>query len=128
MENAVREYAEAADIKLGKAAQPLRAALTGRTVSPSIFAISSDEPTASDKGAGGKRHAPDAFGLGTDTALLRAERSGAGDGRVYVVHFFADDGGERCKGSVEVRVPHDKRSKDCWAVDSGQDYDATETN
>ncbi len=100
----------------------------GEPVSPSIFAISSDEPPASDKGAGGKRHAPDAFGLGTDTALLRAERSGDGDGRVYVVHFFADDGGERCKGSVEVKVPHDKRSKNCWAVDSGQDYDATGTN
>ena len=39
LEKAVRDYAEAADIKLGKAAQPLRAALTGRTVSPSIFEV-----------------------------------------------------------------------------------------
>jgi glutamyl-tRNA synthetase len=39
LENAVRTYAEAADLKLGKAAQPLRAALTGRMVSPSIFEV-----------------------------------------------------------------------------------------
>ncbi|MBC8337236.1 MAG: glutamate--tRNA ligase [Rhodospirillales bacterium] len=35
----VRGYAEEADIKLGKAAQPLRAALSGRTVSPGIFEV-----------------------------------------------------------------------------------------
>ncbi len=39
LENAVRGYADAAGIKLGKAAQPLRAALTGRTVSPGIFEV-----------------------------------------------------------------------------------------
>ena len=39
LETAVRVYAEAADLKLGLAAQPLRAALTGRTVSPSIFEV-----------------------------------------------------------------------------------------
>ncbi len=39
LENAVRTYAEFAGIKLGKAAQPLRAALTGRVVSPSIFEV-----------------------------------------------------------------------------------------
>ena len=31
--------AMAEDIKLGKVAQPLRAALTGRTVSPSVFEV-----------------------------------------------------------------------------------------
>jgi glutamyl-tRNA synthetase len=35
----VRTYAESVGIKLGKAAQPLRAALTGTTVSPSIFEV-----------------------------------------------------------------------------------------
>lgn len=34
-----KTYAESVGIKLGKAAQPLRAALTGRTVSPSIFEV-----------------------------------------------------------------------------------------
>ena len=35
----VRDYAEARDLKLGKIAQPLRAALTGRTVSPGVFEV-----------------------------------------------------------------------------------------
>ena len=39
LESAVRAYAENAGIKLGQAAQPLRAALTGRTVSPGIFEV-----------------------------------------------------------------------------------------
>ncbi len=36
---AVREVAEASGLKLGKLAQPLRAALTGRTTSPGIFDV-----------------------------------------------------------------------------------------
>jgi glutamyl-tRNA synthetase len=36
---AVRTYAEAKGLKLGKVAQPLRVALTGRTVSPGIFEV-----------------------------------------------------------------------------------------
>ncbi len=39
IEGAVREVAEAAGIGLGKLAQPLRAALTGRTTSPGIFDV-----------------------------------------------------------------------------------------
>jgi glutamyl-tRNA synthetase len=39
IENMVKEIAEAAELKLGKIAQPLRAALTGTTMSPSIFSI-----------------------------------------------------------------------------------------
>ncbi len=39
VENTVRAHAESAGIKLGQAAQPLRAALTGRTVSPGIFEV-----------------------------------------------------------------------------------------
>jgi glutamyl-tRNA synthetase len=39
VEAAIREVAEAADVKLGKLAQPLRAALTGRTTSPGIFDV-----------------------------------------------------------------------------------------
>ncbi len=37
LETAVRDYAESADISLGKIAQPLRAALTGTPNSPGIF-------------------------------------------------------------------------------------------
>ena len=39
IEASVRAYAEAAGIKLGQAAQPLRAALTGRLTSPGIFDV-----------------------------------------------------------------------------------------
>jgi len=37
LEAEIREFAEGEDLKLGKVAQPLRAALTGRGVSPSVF-------------------------------------------------------------------------------------------
>jgi len=38
-EGAVRQYAEGAGCKLGQVAQPLRAALTGRTTSPPLFDV-----------------------------------------------------------------------------------------
>ena len=38
-EAAVRGYAERSSVKLGAVAQPLRAALTGRTTSPGIFDV-----------------------------------------------------------------------------------------
>jgi hypothetical protein len=93
----------------------------GDPVTITITAITSDEPTASDEGSGGAKHAPDAYGVGTDTASVRAERSGDGDGRVYEVSFTASDGkGGECQGSVIVKVPHDQSDKTCPAVDSGQ--------
>jgi len=39
MEEHARQFAEARELKLGKLAQPLRAALTGSTVSPPIFEV-----------------------------------------------------------------------------------------
>jgi glutamyl-tRNA synthetase len=39
LDAAVRRYAKEAGLKLGKVAQPLRAALTGRTTSPGIFDV-----------------------------------------------------------------------------------------
>ncbi len=39
IEAGVREFADAADLKLGKVAQPIRCALTGRTVSPGVFEV-----------------------------------------------------------------------------------------
>jgi glutamyl-tRNA synthetase len=39
VEAAIREVADASGVKLGKLAQPLRAALTGRTTSPGIFDV-----------------------------------------------------------------------------------------
>ena len=100
------------------------------SVTITITNITSDEPTASIKGAGGDKHAPDASGVGTDTASLRAERSGTGNGRVYEITFVASDGIAETEGSVTVCVPHDYRGKcDCTLViDDGQNYDATEIN
>ena len=39
VEQAVRDFAEKAELKLGQVAQPLRAALTGSTVSPGVFEV-----------------------------------------------------------------------------------------
>jgi glutamyl-tRNA synthetase len=39
LEAAVRAFAESAGVKLGKIAQPLRAALTGKSVSPPVFDV-----------------------------------------------------------------------------------------
>ncbi|MFZ2070652.1 MAG: hypothetical protein WAV32_03410 [Halobacteriota archaeon] len=100
----------------------------GDVVTITITNITSDEPTASIKSAGGAKLAPDAYGVGTDTASLRAERSGTGNGRVYEITFVASDGkGGETEGSVFVKVPHDQ-SDECVSIDDGQIYDATEIN
>ncbi len=39
LNEAVRDFAEKKELKLGKVAQPLRVALTGRTVSPGVFEV-----------------------------------------------------------------------------------------
>ncbi len=39
VEQIVRSFAEEEQVKLGKVAQPLRAALTGRSVSPGVFDV-----------------------------------------------------------------------------------------
>jgi hypothetical protein len=101
----------------------------GDVVTITVTNITSDEPTASIKGAGGAKHAPDADGVGTDTASLRAERSGTGNGRVYEITFVASDGIAETEGSVTVCVPHDYRGKCvCGNIDDGQIYDATAIN
>jgi hypothetical protein len=99
----------------------------GDDVTITITGITSDEPTATVVGAGGSKHAPDAKGVGTATAKVRAERSGRHNGRVYTIHFTADDGnGGVTPGQVQVKVPHDVRRRTCRAIDDGQNYDATQ--
>jgi len=106
----------------------------GGVVTINITSITSDEPTTIE-GSGGSVHAPDAYGIGTDIASLRAERSGTGNGgkcctgpgngRVYRINFTASDGvDEDAEGNVTVCVPHDQRDN-CTCVDDGQIYDAT---
>jgi hypothetical protein len=58
-----------------------------------------------------------------DTVLLRAERSGNGNGRVYKVCFTIHDPEQNATGCVNVMVPKSKKTD--VAIDSGQNYDST---
>jgi hypothetical protein len=85
-----------------------------------ITGIRQDEPTeARGDGSSG----PDGAGVGEAVALVRAERSGTGDGRVYHIAFSGFDAeGARCAGNVRVGVPE---SKGGTVVDGGRLYDST---
>lgn len=85
-----------------------------------IDSVTSDEPT---NGTGDGDTATDAVISADGTALLRAERAGNGDGRVYRVNFTASDFEGSASGSVDVCVRHNKKRD---AVDSGQYFDATQ--
>jgi probable HAF family extracellular repeat protein len=79
---------------------PLSIAVTG---------VTQDEPV---NGLGDGNTSPDAVPQETGMILLRAERAGGGNGRVYRVHFRADDGlGGVCTGSVSVIVPKNMKSE-----------------
>ena len=80
---------------------------TGDAVTINIDSIFQDEPV---NGEGDGNTSPDGQGVDSDTAKVRAERSGGGNGRVYEIKCTADDGnGGTCLGTVKVGVPHDKK-------------------
>jgi hypothetical protein len=84
-----------------------------------ITKVTQDEPV---NGLGDGDTSPDAVVLGR-TVLLRAERSGSGNGRVYQVSFTAfDSNGATCSGGITVGVPHSVRAT---PIDDGQKYDST---
>jgi hypothetical protein len=88
-------------------------------VTITILSVTQDEPI---NGLGDGDTAPDAVIQGT-TVLLRAERSGTGNGRVYRVTFEASDGnGGVCTGQVSVTVPHSKGRNASPVVDDGQGH------
>lgn len=88
----------------------------------SITGVTQDELV---NGLGDGDTSPDAV-IQRSNVLLRAERSGKGNGRVYRVNFTADDGqGGVCAGSVNVGVPHSMKPG-MSAVDDGQLYDSTQ--
>jgi hypothetical protein len=94
----------------------------GSGVVINIDSIYQDEPTS---GLGSGDMAVDATILNPGTFLLRAERAGTGDGRVYHITFTATDGdGGRCSNVVTVCVPHDQ-AKGIHCVDEGPVYDST---
>jgi hypothetical protein len=94
----------------------------GDPVTITVTGISQDEPLEA------LRHGnfePDGSGVGTDTAHVRAERQGGGNGRVYLIEFVAeDDKGGECEGFVTVCVPsHDDSVEVC--VNDRATYDST---
>jgi uncharacterized repeat protein (TIGR01451 family) len=91
----------------------------GNPLTVSVTGVTQDEPL---NGLGDGDTSPDAFaGPASNQALLRAERSGLGDGRVYVLHVSVSDGlGGSCTGTAAVTVPHDQSGRP--AVDSGQTF------
>jgi len=93
----------------------------GDPITITITGIFQDEPV---DGLGDGSTCPDGEAAG-DVALLRAERSGLGDGRVYHIFFLAEDGeGGECEGAVTVCVPHDQSGDTC--VDQGPLHDSTD--
>jgi HYR domain len=90
------------------------------------ISVTSDEPTTTIEGAGDRVYSPDAEIINGERVLLRAERSGEGDGRVYVIEVRGEDeSGNSSFSSLPVKVDYDK---DNPAIDSGQNYDATQLN
>lgn len=86
-----------------------------------IVKVTQDEPV--DR-AGDGDMAPDAVVQG-GAVLLRAERSGRGNGRSYEVHFVARaPRGTQCTGTVRVGVLH-SMAPGLAIVDNGQIYDST---
>jgi hypothetical protein len=78
-------------------------------VTSSIVGVTSDEPV-DDLGDG--HTSPDWIVTGPLTLLVRSERSGLGDGRVYTVTIrAADAAGNAATGATTVTVPHDQRKR-----------------
>ncbi|MCG3208154.1 MAG: hypothetical protein FOGNACKC_01756 [Anaerolineae bacterium] len=97
--------------------------IEGDPISISISSIAQDEPT---NGQGDGDTSPDGQGLGSDTAQVRAERAGKGNGRYYHIGFSASDGnGGTCTGTVQVSVPK-SQGKNGAAVDGGPLYNSTQ--
>lgn len=85
-----------------------------------IDSVTQDEPT---QGLGDGDTAIDAVINGDGTVLIRAERSGEADGRVYHIAFTASDLEGSSSGVVTVSVPKSKKKA---AVDSGATFLSTE--
>jgi len=98
----------------------------GDPITITIDSIYQDEPVDT---YGDGKFTPDGQGVGTDTAEVRAERSGTkkvpGNGRVYHISFTADDGrGGACSGEILVGVPHDQ-GQGSVPIDDGALFDST---
>jgi hypothetical protein len=91
-------------------------------VTITVTDVKSDEPV---NGLGDGDTSPDAVGQGAGV-MLRAERAGSGNGRVYRVAFTATDNnplGGSCAGTVMVTVPQSMKAGSTVG-DEGGSYDA----
>ena len=92
----------------------------GDTIAFRITGVTQDEPTF---GLGSGDFASDAILLSIDQLMLRAERDGSGDGRVYTIAYtLTDTSGASCGGTAEVTVPHDRSHP--TAIKGSQSYDS----
>ena len=87
-----------------------------------IDSIFQDEPVNGDNDG---NTMPDAAGVDTALAQVRAERDGKGNGRVYHINFTATDASGSCSGTVKVSVPVSNQKRGGEAVDDGPLYDST---
>ncbi len=85
-----------------------------------ITAVTQDEPT---NGLGDGDTPIDAIINPNGTVLVRAERAGKGDGRIYRIFFTASDPEGSSSGVVVVSVPHSVKKP---AVDSVTVFDSTQ--
>jgi len=92
----------------------------GNNATITITEVTQDEPT---NGLGDGDTAIDAIINGDGTVLLRAERSGKGDGRVYRISFTASDLEGSSSGMVTVSVPQSVKKP---AIDSGGTFNSTQ--
>jgi CSLREA domain-containing protein len=91
----------------------------GDPITITITSIYQDEPVGTGPDS------PDGFGVGSATAVVRNERDGTGDGRVYHIFFTASDGkGGTCKGEVRVGVS-DNQGQGLDPIDGGSLYNST---
>lgn len=92
----------------------------GSNVTIQITGVTQDEPT---NGLGDGDTPIDAFIKSNGTVLLRAERKGNGDGRVYRISFTATNAAGSASGVVKVKVPKSKNSN---AVEGSAVYNSTQ--
>lgn len=100
----------------------------GDPIQITIEGITQDEPVSDNAGSGNT--CPDGVLVDVnadgnpETAGLRCERMGKGNGRVYRVRYRATDGqGGACVGSLSFCVPHDQGNGSACS-DEGQAFDS----
>ncbi len=94
----------------------------GDVVAVTIETVSQDE-AVNESGSGNT--CPDAIIDGDDTAMIRSERAGGLDGRVYRLNFSATDGnGGSCSGTVSVCIPHEDATVPT-CIEQPEEYDST---